>query len=127
SRIDVQGLGDITSGTPGVFGEELDDASLDVSLTAAGSSTPLARTPRSRAAHGASGSGGGGAAVVGLELVDLLIKPRQMLLDFSTFSLKGVDYLLNTRQRRLLIERGLVIRASRSANPRCRASLVAPA
>ena len=92
-------------------------ARLDVALTAAGNSTSLARTPCSRAAHGASGSGGGGAAVVGLELVDLLIKPRQMLLDFSTFSLKRVDDLLNTRQRRLLIERGLVIRASRPAKP----------
>ena len=86
----MQGLGDITSGAPGVHGEELDDAGLDVALTAAGSSTAIARTTRSRAAHGASRSGGGGAAVVGLELVDLLIKPCQMLLDFSTFSLKGV-------------------------------------
>jgi hypothetical protein len=40
-----------------------------------------------------------------MELVDLLFKPSQMLLDFSALSLKGVYDLLNTRQRRLLIER----------------------
>jgi hypothetical protein len=114
-------LGDITSGTPGVLGEELDDARLDVALTAAGSSTPLARTPSSRAAHGASRSDGDGATVVGVELVDLLIKPRQMFLDFSTFRLKGVDDLLNTRQRRLLIKRGLFEHHARR-NLRCRAS-----
>jgi hypothetical protein len=37
--------------------------------------------------------------------IDLLFKPSQMLLDFSALSLKGVYDLLNTRQRRLLIER----------------------
>ena len=58
-----------------------------------------------------------GPTVVGVELVDLLIKPRQMFLDFSTFRLKGVDDLLDTRQRRLLIKRGLMVRASRSAKP----------
>jgi hypothetical protein len=46
---------------------------------------------------------------VSSELVDLLLKPSQVLLDFSTVSLKGVYDLLDTRQRCLLVERGPVI------------------
>jgi hypothetical protein len=54
-----------------------------------------------------------------------MLKPSQMLLDLSTLSLEGVDDLLNTRQCRLLIERGLMVRALRSTMPRCRASVIA--
>jgi hypothetical protein len=105
SWIEVQTFGDIASGAPGVLGEELNDAHLSVSLTNAGRRTAIARAPGSRAARGASRSGGGWAPVVGPELVDLLFKPSQMFLYFSTFSLEGVYDLLNTRQGRLLIER----------------------
>jgi hypothetical protein len=43
---------------------------------------------------------------VGVELTDLLLKPRQMLFDFCTLSLERVDDLLNARHDPLLADAG---------------------
>jgi hypothetical protein len=48
---------------------------------------------------------------VGVELVDLLLEPRQMLLDVSALGLKRLYDLLNTRQVLLLTEGDFEIRA----------------
>jgi hypothetical protein len=51
---------------------------------------------------------------VGVELADLLLKPSEMLLDFSALDLERLNDLLNTRQLPLLADEDLKIRASTS-------------
>src|SRR5439155_5755643 len=97
-----------------VLGEEVDHARLDVDLTAARGCTPLGRPPRRRAAHRASRSGGRRVAIVGMELVDLLLEPCQLLLDFSALGLERLYDLLNTRQVLLLTQGDFEMRASTS-------------
>ena len=96
--IEVQALSDITSRAARVPGEEVDDARLDVDLTAARGRAPLACPSCRRAAHRASRSGGRGVAIVSMELVDLLLEPSEMLLDGSALGLERLYDLLNTRQ-----------------------------
>src|SRR6202011_3681322 len=90
---------------------------LGVDLTAARGCTPLARAPRRRAAHRASRSGRRRVAIVCVELVDLLLEPSQMLLDFSALGLERLYDLPNTRQVLLLTDGDFEIRASTSSRP----------
>lgn len=97
-----------------MLGEEVDDPRLDVEATVAHGCTPVARAPCRRTAYRASRSARHHLAIVGVELVDLLLKPTQMLLDFSALDLERLNDLLDTRPPLLLTNEDLKIRASTS-------------
>jgi hypothetical protein len=97
-----------------VLGEELDDPRLDVDPAAARGCPPVASAAGRRTAHRASRGARRHFAIVGVELADLLLKPSEMLLDFSALDLERLNDLLNTRQLPLLADEDLKIRASTS-------------
>src|ERR1700740_1181886 len=96
--MELQALGHLTRGAARVSGEEVDDARLGVAVSSPRHGPTLARAPGCRTAPRGSGSGRDRIAIVRVELVDLLLRPSQVLLDLSTLSLERLYDMLNTRQ-----------------------------